>query len=108
MIDVVISIKIVADRGIALQIEDTNVWQPTRRFEYVTFEVVACLPAIEIKLGRPVYRDEQIVVFDLKRKSGALPDLHGACLRRNRAVILAAEQRICCTGNGSDRKIRRA
>jgi hypothetical protein len=30
-------------------------------------DVAACLPVIEAKLGSPVYRDEQIVVFDLKR-----------------------------------------
>jgi len=30
-------------------------------------DVEACLPAIEAKLGPPVYRDAQIVVFDLKR-----------------------------------------
>ena len=30
-------------------------------------DVNACLPAIEAKLGAPVYRDAQIVVFDLKR-----------------------------------------
>jgi len=29
-------------------------------------DVPACLPAIEAKLGAPVYRDGQIVVFDLK------------------------------------------
>jgi len=29
-------------------------------------DVTACLPAIEAKLGAPVYRDKQIVVFDLK------------------------------------------
>jgi hypothetical protein len=36
-------------------------------------DVAACLPVIEAKLGRPVYRDEQIVVFDLKGKSGPSP-----------------------------------
>lgn len=36
-------------------------------------DVPACLPAIEAKLGRPIYRDAQIVVFDLKRKAGAAP-----------------------------------
>ena len=30
-------------------------------------DVEACLPAIEAKLGPPVYRDAQIVVFDLRR-----------------------------------------
>ncbi len=30
-------------------------------------DVQACLPAIEAKLGTPVYRDAQIVVFALKR-----------------------------------------
>jgi hypothetical protein len=30
-------------------------------------DVLACLPAIEAKLGTPVYRDGQIVVFALKR-----------------------------------------
>ncbi len=30
-------------------------------------DVAACLPGIEAKLGRPVYRDDQIVVFPLKR-----------------------------------------
>ena len=30
-------------------------------------DVLACLPAIEAKLGSPIYRDEQIVVFPLKR-----------------------------------------
>ena len=33
-------------------------------------DVAACLPAIEAKLGAPVYRDEQIVVFDLKVNVG--------------------------------------
>jgi len=31
-------------------------------------DVEACLPAIEAKLGPPVYRDAQIVVFDLRRR----------------------------------------
>jgi hypothetical protein len=31
-------------------------------------DVAACLPRIEAKLGAPVYRDDQIVVFDLKRR----------------------------------------
>ncbi|HET9762364.1 MAG TPA: hypothetical protein VFR50_02560 [Casimicrobiaceae bacterium] len=31
-------------------------------------DVAACLPKIEAKLGAPVYRDDQIVVFDLKRR----------------------------------------
>jgi hypothetical protein len=30
-------------------------------------DVAACLPAIEAKFGTPVYRDEQILVFDLKQ-----------------------------------------
>jgi hypothetical protein len=36
-------------------------------------DVPACLPAIEAKVGMPIYRDAQIVVFDLKRKVVALP-----------------------------------
>jgi hypothetical protein len=36
-------------------------------------DVPACLPVIEAKLGKPIYRDAQIVVFDLKRKAGAVP-----------------------------------
>jgi hypothetical protein len=31
-------------------------------------DVAACLPKIESALGQPVYRDAQIVVFDLKKK----------------------------------------
>ena len=31
-------------------------------------DVAACLPAIQAKLGAPIYRDEQIVVFDLRRR----------------------------------------
>ena len=31
-------------------------------------DVAACLPVIEARFGAPVYRDAQIVVFDLKRK----------------------------------------
>jgi len=31
-------------------------------------DVAACLPTIESALGQPVYRDAQIVVFDLRRK----------------------------------------
>ena len=31
-------------------------------------DVAACLPAIEAKLGPPVYRDSQITVFDLKSR----------------------------------------
>ena len=31
-------------------------------------DVAACLPKIAAKLGTPIYRDEQIVVFDLKRR----------------------------------------
>ena len=31
-------------------------------------DVAACLPAIEAKLGPPVHRDAQIVVFDLRNK----------------------------------------
>jgi hypothetical protein len=31
-------------------------------------DVVACLPAIESALGPPVYRDDQLAVFDLKRR----------------------------------------
>jgi len=31
-------------------------------------DVAACLPAIESALGPPVYRDDQMVVFDLKRR----------------------------------------
>ena len=31
-------------------------------------DVAACLPAIEAKLGAPVFRDAQIVVFDLKKR----------------------------------------
>jgi hypothetical protein len=31
-------------------------------------DVAACLPAIEAKLGAPVYRDPQIVVFDIRRR----------------------------------------
>jgi len=34
-------------------------------------DVLACLPAIEAKLGPAVYRDEQIAVFDLKRDSAS-------------------------------------
>jgi hypothetical protein len=30
-------------------------------------DVAACLPAIEAKLGTPVYHDAQIVVYSLKR-----------------------------------------
>jgi len=31
-------------------------------------DVAACLPVIEAKLGTPVYRDAQIVVYDLRRR----------------------------------------
>jgi len=31
-------------------------------------DVAACLPSIESALGPPVYRDDQMVVFDLKRR----------------------------------------
>jgi hypothetical protein len=31
-------------------------------------DIAACLPAIEAKLGPPVLRDAQMVVFDLKSK----------------------------------------
>ena len=31
-------------------------------------DVAGCLPKIEAKLGAPIYRDEQIVVFELKRQ----------------------------------------
>jgi hypothetical protein len=34
-------------------------------------DVDACLPRIEARLGAPVYRDEQIVVFDLVSSAGA-------------------------------------
>jgi hypothetical protein len=36
-------------------------------------DVAACLPAIEAKFGTPVYRDEQIVVFDLKGDRSIAP-----------------------------------
>jgi hypothetical protein len=36
-------------------------------------DVASCLPAIERALGAPVYRDGQIVVFDLKAPRPALP-----------------------------------
>jgi hypothetical protein len=32
-------------------------------------DVASCLPQIEAKLGAPVYRDDQIVVYGLKRRS---------------------------------------
>ncbi len=36
-------------------------------------DVPACLPAIEAKLGAPVYRDAQIVVFELRTKPPGAP-----------------------------------
>ena len=36
-------------------------------------DVAACLPAIEARLGPPVYRDAQIVVFDLERRHSTAP-----------------------------------
>jgi hypothetical protein len=34
-------------------------------------DVVSCLPAIEATFGAPIYRDAQIVVFDIKRRRAA-------------------------------------
>jgi hypothetical protein len=34
-------------------------------------EVASCLPAIEATFGAPIYRDAQIVVFDIKRRRAA-------------------------------------
>jgi hypothetical protein len=48
-------------------------WKTPPDVEVEWPDVPACLPVIEAKLGKPIYRDAQIVVFDLKRKAGALP-----------------------------------
>jgi hypothetical protein len=50
-----------------------SAWKTPPDAEVEWPDVAACLPAIEAKLGTPVYRDAQIVVFDLKTKRPGPP-----------------------------------